>query len=61
MTFLKTSVWNWWDVVVLKWCCLFFGMLVGAFFHEFVMEYFWIILLAAFILAIKSSFVYWKD
>ncbi len=61
MALLRTNIWNWWDLVVLKWCCLFFGMLVGAYFHEVVMENFWVILLAAIILAIRSVFVYWKD
>lgn len=61
MKLLRTNLWNWWDLVVLKWSCLFFGMLAGAYFHEIVMEYFLEILLAATLLAVRSVFVFRKE
>lgn len=61
MSWLKTKVWNWWDIAVLKWCCVLFGMLAGAFFHEKVVEYSIFVLTAAVILAVRSICVYWKQ
>ena len=61
MKLLRTKIWNWWDVLMLKWCAFLFGIAAGAYFHECVMPYLWIILVAAILLAIRSAIVYWKD
>jgi len=61
MKLLKTKTWNWWDISILKWCCFLFGIAVGAYFHELVMPYIWIVLVIAALLAIRPSIAYWKD
>jgi hypothetical protein len=61
MRLLRTKVWNWWDISLLKWCCFLFGLLAGAYFQEAVMPNFWIILVAAIIATIRPAFAYFKD
>jgi hypothetical protein len=40
---------------------LLFGMIAGAYFHDFVMQHFWVILIAAVLLVTRPSIVYFKD
>ncbi|MBK5273979.1 MAG: hypothetical protein JJE30_02855 [Desulfuromonadales bacterium] len=61
MKLLRTKTWNWWDISLLKWCCLMYGMIVGAYFHEYVMQYVWVVLVAAMILTIRPAIAYFKD
>lgn len=61
MELFRTKIWNWWDVLLLKWCAFLFGIAAGAYFHENVMPYLWIILVIAVLLAIRSAIAYWKD
>jgi hypothetical protein len=61
MKLLKTKVWNWWDVGLLKWCAFLFGIFAGAYFHEYIMPYVWVILVAAILLTIRPAIAYWKD
>ena len=61
MKLLKTKVWNWWDISLLKWCCFLFGIVAGAYFNVYVMPYLWIILVAAILLTIRPAIAYWKD
>jgi hypothetical protein len=61
MKLLKTKIWNWWDISLLKWCCLFFGMIAGAFLKDFVMQYVWAILAAAVLLAVRPAIAYFRD
>lgn len=61
MKLLKTKVWNWWDVGLLKWCAFLFGICVGAYFHEYITPYVWIVLVAAILLTIRPAIAYWKD
>jgi len=35
MQLFKTKIWSWVDIVLLKWCVLFFGMIVGACIPDF--------------------------
>jgi hypothetical protein len=46
---------------LLKWCCVLFGAVAGAYFHEVVMQYVWVILVAAILLAVRPAIAYWKD
>lgn len=61
MKLLRTKIWNWPDVWLLKWCAFLFGIAAGAYFHDYVMTYIWIILVAAVILAIRPTIAYFKD
>jgi hypothetical protein len=61
MKLLKTKIWSWFDIGLLKVSVLFFGMIVGAYFHDFVMQYAWVILIAAVLLAIRPTIAYFKD
>ena len=61
MRLFITKVWNWWDVAILKWCCLLFGIAAGAYFHEYIVRYALAILVVAVILAIRPATAYWKD
>jgi len=61
MKLLRTKIWNWWDVGLLKWCCLLYGIAAGAYFHEVVMPYVWLILVVAVLLTIRPAIAYWKD
>jgi hypothetical protein len=61
MKLLRTKIWNWWDVWMLKWCAFLFGIAGGAYFHEYIAHYIWIILVAAILLAIKPAIAYFKD
>jgi len=61
MQLFKTKIWSWVDIVLLKWCVLFFGMIVGACIPDFVIQHVWVFLIAAVLLAIKPTFTYFKD
>ena len=60
MKLLRTTIWNWWDIALLKWGCLLYGIVVGAYFHEYVMPYAWVVLVAAILLTIRPAIAYWK-
>ncbi len=61
MKLLRTKIWCWWDIMLLKWCCIFLGMVAGAYFNEVVMQYAWVILAVALLLAIRPAVVYFKE
>jgi hypothetical protein len=61
MKLLRTKIWSWWDVWLLKWCSFLFGIAVGAYFHAYVLPYVWVIILAAILLAIRPAIAYWRD
>jgi hypothetical protein len=60
MKLFITKTWHWWDLWLLKWCAFLFGIAAGAYFHEAVLPYVSIILIAAFILTIRPAVAYWK-
>jgi len=61
MRLFITKEWKWWDVWMLKWCAFLFGIAAGAYFHEIVMQYVWIVLIAAILLTIRPAIAYFKD
>ena len=61
MKLLRTKMWNWWDVWMLKWSAFLFGIATGAFFHEVLLKYAWFILVVAIFLAIRPTIAYFKD
>jgi len=61
MKLLKTKVWRWWDISILKWCCLFYGIAFGVYFHQALQSYLTLILVLAVLLTIRPAIAYWKD
>ncbi len=61
MKLLKTKIWRWFDISLLKWSVLLFGMIVGAYFHDFVMQHVLVILISAVLLVIRPTIAYFKD
>ncbi len=61
MKLLRTKVWKWWDVSMLKWCCLLLGMVVGAYFADFVKGNVWWFIIAALLLAIGPAVSYFSE
>ena len=61
MKLLRTKIWNWRDTSILKWSCFFFGIAAGAYFHACLVQYVWIVLIAAVFLAIRPAIAYFKD
>jgi len=61
MNLLRTKIWSWCDIGLLKWSVLLFGMIAGAYFHDFVMQHVLVILIAAILLAIRPTIAYYKD
>ena len=58
MKILKTKEWSWVDISLLRWSCIFFGMIAGAYLANFVKQYVWIFVLVALGLAIRPAFKY---
>ncbi|MFZ2948953.1 MAG: hypothetical protein WA003_05660 [Desulfuromonadaceae bacterium] len=61
MKLFITKTWDWRDIWLLKLCAFLFGIAAGAYFHELVLPYGWLVLLAAAILAIKPAIAYFKN
>jgi hypothetical protein len=61
MKLLRTKIWNWWDAWLLKWSAFLFGIAAGAYFHEVLIQYVWVILIVAVLLAIRPTIAYFKD
>lgn len=61
MRLFITKIWNWRDVWLLKWCAFLFGIAAGAYFHDYVIKYVLVIVVAAILLAIRPAIEYWKE
>ena len=61
MKLFRTKIWSWSNIALLKWSALFVGMLMGAYFHEYVVKYAWVIIISAILLAFRPAASYWKD
>ncbi|GFE56800.1 hypothetical protein AOG1_06790 [Geobacter sp. AOG1] len=61
MVFLRTMVWSWKDIMLLKWCVFAFGMIVGAYLSEFIKQHVWIFVLAAILLTVRPAIKYFGN
>jgi len=61
MKLLKSKVWHWRDIWLLKWSAFLFGIAAGAYFHQCVIKYTWVIIIVALLLALRPAAAYWKD
>ena len=60
MKLFITKIWHWSNSALLKWCALFIGMALGAYFHEVVVKYSWVVIISALLLALRPARAYWK-
>jgi hypothetical protein len=58
MALFRSKVWSPVDIASLKWSCIFFGMIVGAYLSAFVKDYVWAFVIAAMLLGIKPAVSY---
>jgi len=49
------------DIGLIKWSCILFGMVIGAYFSEFTLRYVWLFIIVALVLAIKPVVTYFKE
>lgn len=61
MKLLRTKTWNWWDITILKWCCMLYGVAFGVYFHQLLQPYLVVIVVLAVLLTIRPAIAYWKD
>ena len=61
MKLLRTKVWRWCDISLLKWCCFLFGMVAGAYIADIVKGNVLWFLLAIVLFAIRPTIAYFKD
>ena len=61
MKIWKTTVWSPFDIACLKWSCVVFGMIVGAFAADFTRRHVWVFAIVMLLLAIKPAIVYFHD
>jgi hypothetical protein len=61
MGLLKTMVWSWKDIWILKWCAFVFGMIAGAYLSEFIRQHVWIFALVALLLTIRPAIKYFGN
>jgi hypothetical protein len=61
MKLLKTKIWNWRDIALLKWSALLAGMVIGAYFHEYVTKNTWVIVVCVLLFALRPAAEYFKD
>ncbi len=61
MSIWKTKLWKPWDVAFLKWASLGFGMIIGAYFPEFIMQYLWVIVTLVVLMSAKVIVAYFAN
>ncbi|MDD2852769.1 MAG: hypothetical protein PHY09_12840 [Desulfuromonadaceae bacterium] len=61
MRLFITKTWHWSNIALLKWSALFLGMLLGAYFHEYVMKNAWVIVICVLLFALRPAAAYWKE
>ena len=61
MRLLRTKIWSWADIWMLKWCAFLFGMIGGAYLSDMVKQYVWVLLVLAIAVGIKPAFKYFGN
>lgn len=49
------------EVGLIKWSCILFGMVAGAYLADFVLRYVWLFVIVAVLLAVKPIISYFKE
>lgn len=47
-----------WDIALIKWTVLLVGLVIGAYFKEYILPFWWMILVVAALLAIRPFYRY---
>ena len=58
MKLFRTKMWSPLDIGSLKWCCILFGMIAGAYLSEFTKSHVWYFAVAAVLFMIKPTVTY---
>jgi len=61
MKLFRTKVWPWFDIALLKWSSILFGMIAGAYLADFTKRYLLCIAAAAVLLAIRPALSYFRN
>ena len=61
MKLLRTKVWWWLDIGLVKWSSILIGMIAGAYLSDFVRQNVWAFALAALLLAVRPAVKYFGD
>jgi hypothetical protein len=61
MRLFRSKVWSPVDIALLKWSCIFLGMIAGAYLSGLVKDHVWVFLVAALLLAIKPAVSYFRS
>lgn len=61
MKLLRTKIWSWFDIGLLKWSCILLGTVAGAYYADFAIKYVWVFIFMAVVLAIRPAIRYFKD
>lgn len=59
MSIFKTKVWSPLDIGLLKWYCMLFGMILGAYLSYFVKQYLLIFIILTIVFAVRPFYAYW--
>jgi hypothetical protein len=60
MTLFRSKVWSPVDIASLKWSCILFGMIAGAYLSALVKDYVWVFVIAAILFGIKPTILYFR-
>ncbi len=58
MTWIRAKVWKPIDLTCLKWSCILFGMIIGAYLADFTKRFLWLFAAGVIVLAVKPVLAY---
>ncbi len=61
MKLFKDKIYSVLDIGLIKWSCILFGMVFGAYLADFVLGYIWLFIIVALLLAIKPIVSYFME
>ena len=61
MAIFKTKMWSAGDIVLLKWSCILFGMIIGAYLSNLVKQYLLIFIVLIILSGLKPLYSYWFE
>ncbi len=61
MNLFRDKKYSFIDIGLIKWSCILFGMVLGAYLSEFTLRYLWLFIIVAVILAVKPIVTYFKE
>jgi hypothetical protein len=61
MKVFKDKMYSVLDIGLIKWSCVLFGMVLGAYLADFVLGYLWLFIVVALLLAIKPIISYFME